>query len=242
MAKSSAVWDRALSSFRPLILAQGEVSYAYNLLQERFFEIFNRVMALDRSTSRPTTFYPYAQSIWNVMQNDRQQRQLAMTALAKLPTSLDIKGGIERLVWAQKQTDKLAEYRNLIVHSPMKFRYPYPFKMKNDKFPEPIPGLGGASTRPANSRKLRLLKSPLFWKSLRNDFLNLSDYVDFVGRQIGSRDYERQNGAPVLGAQCSWPHKPRLRCIRRTSLIEKQIQAQMVQPPKRPRQRKPSRG
>jgi hypothetical protein len=241
MAKSSAVWDSALSSFRPLILAQGEVAYAYNLLHEKFFEIFNLVMALDRSTSKPTTFYPYAQSVWHVMQNDRQQRQLAMTTLTKLPTDLDIKGGIERLLWAQKHADKLADYRNLIVHAPMQFKYPYPLKLKGNKLPEPVPGLGGASTRPANSRKFRRLKDLKFWKSLRNDFLNLSDYVDFVGRQIAWRDYERLNG-PVPGANHSWPHKPQLRCIRRMQLIEQQIQNETMQPPKRRRRRKPSRG
>ena len=43
-----------------------------------------------------------------------------------------------------------------------------------------------------------LIQNLQFWKSLRNDFLNLNNYVDGVNRQIWHREYERQNG-PILG-------------------------------------------
>ena len=91
MTKSSSIWDTALRSFRPLIIAQGEVAYAYNILQEMFFGVFNLVMALERPATPIRTYYPHALSIWSVLQNDRTQRDLALTALETLPTTLDTK-------------------------------------------------------------------------------------------------------------------------------------------------------
>jgi len=235
MAKPSSTWDSALLHFRPLIIAQGEVGHAYNLLQESFFNIFNLVMALERS-SDPTTFYPYALAMWHVFQNDRQQRQLALAALANIPTTLDIKGGIARLQWAQKQTDKLASYRNLIVHTPMTFSY----RIKSSKRLLSIPKIGSASTKPIDRRRLRLIKDLRFWKGLRNDLLNLNDYVDFVIRQLAWRWYENRQAAPVPGASHAWPRRPRLRSVRRIDSIEPIVAN--PRPARRPRRvrRKPS--
>jgi hypothetical protein len=233
MAKRSSTWDSALAPFRHLIIAQGEVGYAYNLLQEAFFNIFNLTMALERPAS-PTTFYFNALTIWHVNPGDRVQRQLALAAIEGLPTKMDIKGGIARLKWAKQQTDDLAEYRNLIIHAPMRFRYPLP---KKGELPTPLPGIGGASTKPVNMRRLRLIKSQRFWKTLRNDFLNLSDYVEFVGRQIGWREYERLNG-PVVGASHAWPRKPKLASIR----IIRTLKSQTAPSPTRRPRRRPSRG
>jgi hypothetical protein len=191
MAKRSSTWDNALFSARHLIKAQGEVGYAYNRLQEMFFNIFNLAMALERPSDRPVTFYTYALEVWNVVQNDAVQRELAIVSLDHLPTTLNIKGGIARLKWAKKKTDELAGYRNLIVHTPVMLRYPHPLP-KGGKLPEPFPALGGASTKRINMRRLRLIKSTSFWKTLRNDFLNLSDYVDFVTRKIAWSEYEKK--------------------------------------------------
>ena len=53
MAKSSAVWDSALAPFRKLIIVQGEVAFAYNLLHEKFFNLFNLVERLERPPMPP---------------------------------------------------------------------------------------------------------------------------------------------------------------------------------------------
>jgi hypothetical protein len=137
MTKRSSVWDNALSAARPLILAQGEVAYAYNRLQEKFFGIFNLAIALERPTDRITTYYPYALELWHVVQSDRVQRELALTALEHLPMTLNIKEGIACLKWAAVQTNQLSAYRNLIVHAPVGLRYPLP---KDGKLPEPVLG------------------------------------------------------------------------------------------------------
>jgi hypothetical protein len=241
--KRSAVWDGALLPFRSLVIAQGEVGYAYNLLQESFFNLFVMAVGIERPDIPPSEqakFYPYALSMWHVFSNDRLQRQLAITALENLPTRLDIKDGIARLKWAKKQTDALSEYRNLIVHAPMLFRYRYPLERKRGKLPQPVPTIGGFSTKPDYAHRLRLIKSPRFWKALRNDLLNLNDYVDFVCRQIGWREYERKNG-PIPGARNSWPHRPQLPCVHRIGLIRKTIDRLAGSTPSRGRRRRPSR-
>jgi hypothetical protein len=86
---------------------------------------------------------------------------------------------------------------------------------------------------------LLVIKDVRFWKTLRNDFLNLSDYVDFVGRQIAWRDYEKKNDAAIPGANRSWPRKPRLPSVTRIKLIEKAAAA--TASPTRRKRRKPSR-
>ncbi len=179
--------------------------------------------------------------MWHVSQNDRQQRELVLSALANLPTTLDIKGGIKRLQWAQKQTDELANYRNVIVHAPMQFSHPFA-EIFGDHIPPPIPKIGSVSTKPVHTRRLRLIKSVRFWKMLRNDLLNLKDYVGFTTRQIAWREYERQKDAPVLGVLRAWPRRPRLPSIRKIKMIEQSLKHLNRAPIKRRKRPRPSGG
>ncbi len=243
MSKRSSTWDNALLPFRPLVIAQGEVLYAYNLLQDSFFNLFILIANLERPQmphAQMARFYDHALSIWHVSQSDRQQRQLALAAISSLPTTLDIKGGIARLKWALEQTNELVDYRNLIAHTPMKLSW----EIKDDKLFPPTPKISSDSLRPINRQRLRLIKDLRFWKALRNDFLNLNDYVDFVTKQIAWREYEHQNGAPIPGARRSWPHKPRLPCLRQKKKIDQAAKAasSLPAPPKRRKRRRPSGG
>ncbi len=234
MTKRSSTWDASLAAFRPEITAQGEVTYAYNRLQESFFNLFYLALGLERPDqyAMQPNFYSYVLTIWHVLPSDRLQRELALAALAKLPTTLEIRGGIERLEWARRKADKLADYRNLIVHTPVTY-WPRPSKGESIKL---VPGMGGISTKPVHRERLARIKSLRFWKSLRNDLLNLNDYVEFVQRQIWGREYERHNG-PVVGAARTWPRKPRLPCIRRIASIEREL-AKAMQPPRGNRRRR----
>ena len=188
------------------------------------------------SHAQKAKFYPYSLAMWHTSRSDRQQRNFALAAITNLPTVLDIKGGVARLEWAHKQADILADYRHLIVHAPMRF---VP-QIKGGKLTPPIPQIGGASTKPSYRKQLRLIKPRYFWKALRNDLLNLNDYVDFVSRQIAWREYERQNGARIPGASHSWPHKPRLPCVRRIEMIRKTINRQAAPVPSPGKRRRPS--
>jgi hypothetical protein len=243
MAKPSSTWDRVLSEFQPLTIALGEVSYAYNRLQERFFNVLLHALALERPEyfAQRLEFYPYVLALWHVLPNDRIQREFAVAAVAKLPTTLDLKEGIELLEWAKKKTDRLAEYRNLIVHTPIDYwpvKVTYPVM---DKLPKLVPKLGGVSTKPSNISRLIQMKDLSFWKALRNDFLNLDEFVEWTNRQIFWREYEHQRG-PVVGARRAWPHKPRLPCVRRIDLIESAAKTQTTSSQKSRRRRRPSRG
>jgi hypothetical protein len=223
MTKTSSTWDNALRDFRPLIIAQGEVGYAYNLLQDSFFRIFMFALAIERPKdfARQPEFYTYALDLWHVFQNDKLQRQLALTTIEKIPTQLDIKSGIERLQWARKVADQLAEYRNLIAHTPVTYSPKFTIAgPANTVRLQLIPQIGGLSTKPVHSARLSRIKTVRFWKALRNDLLNLNDYVEFVGRQLWWREYERQNGKPIVGASRAWPRKPRLPCARRIDQLE----------------------
>src|ERR1700685_1013526 len=113
MTKRSSTWDNVLLPFRPLIIAQGEVLYAYNLLQDSFFNLFVLTSNLERPNiphAQMARFYEHALSMWHVSQSDRQQRQLPLAAISSLPTRLNIKDGIARLKWALEQTSELVEY------------------------------------------------------------------------------------------------------------------------------------
>jgi hypothetical protein len=178
--------------------------------------------------------------MWHVSQSDRQQRQLALAAISSLPTTLDIKGGIARLEWALKQMNELVDFRNLIAHTPMKLSW----TVENNKLFPPTPKIGSDSTTRLNRERLRLIKDVRFWRAVRNDLLNLNDYVDFVTKQIAWREYERINGAPIPGARRSWPHKPRLPCLRQKKKIDQAAKAASSPPapPKCRKRRKPSGG
>ncbi len=214
MAKRSSTWDRSLRPFRSHIIAQGEVLYAYNLLHDKFFSVLLAGLSLENPDQylKPE-FYSYALAIWNISPNDRLQRELALTTISNMPTSLQIAKGIECLAWAKDKTNRLVEYRNLIAHTPFNF---VPVVVKGYVVLM-APKLGGMGTKTKHHMRLMRIKDLRFWKSLRNDFLNLSDYVEAASRQIWRLEYERVNGA-VVGAHRAWPGRPRLRCLR---LIEK---------------------
>ena len=244
MAKRSSTWDSALLGVRPFTIAQGEIGYSYNLLQERFFETFNLAMALERPAhfEKQIGFHPYSVALWHVSQNDRQQRQLALTALENLPTNLDIKGGIERLQWARKHTDRLSEYRNLITHTPVTYWIRSVDANAMAKRLDFVPKIGSIGTKPINLSRLWAIRSVRFWKALRNDFLNLGEYVDFVNRQIYWRAYEKEFG-PVVGAHRAWPRRPKLPSLHRIDLIEQAVKTRSpTSPPARRKRRRPWRG
>jgi hypothetical protein len=212
MAKSSAAWDQNLKPFREHVIALGEVLYAYNRFHDRYFDVLLAALILDRpdSFNINAAAYSYALALWNLYPNDRMQRDLAFVTLAELPTSLAIQKGIEGLKWAKTSAAKLSDYRNLIAHTPI----------RNDRLIVNgialsilVPQMGGAATKPANTIKLANIKNLRFWKALRNDLLNLSDYVELVVHQILARDCDAKNGRPA-GARRAWPHRPILRSIR----------------------------
>jgi len=209
MTKPAILWERNLLAARTQIISQGETIYAFNLLQDRFFNIFLLAIALERPDefSAGIRFYDHALAMWHVLQSDNQQRKLALAAISSVPTSLNLKHGLKRLEWARIKADKLAEYRNLLAHNTIMFRG----RQKGNETAF-VPEFGGNSTRPIHRQRLGAIKGRRFWRSLCMDLLNLSDYVQFCGRHIYVLDYQRRN-VDVIGMPQTWPKRPRLRSL-----------------------------
>lgn len=214
--RPSSRWNNTLAAARSLILAQGEVVYAYNLLQDRFFRTFLIALSLERPDEfgAEIRFYDHALALWHVIQSDNQQRKLAITAVSTMPTTLKLKSTIKRLEWARTKADKLVEYRNMIAHNTIMFRG----QQKGTQIIG-VPTFGGDSTRAVHKRRLKQINGLRFWATLRNDFLNLSEYVEFLNRRVWFLDYERR-GTQVVGAQRTLPGRPRLRSLRLIRLLE----------------------
>jgi hypothetical protein len=236
MVKRSSRWNTTLLAVRDHVLAQGEVVYAYNLLQEKFFSIFLTALMLQRfgnDIAITPEFYSYALALWHVAQSDHQQRNLAFASISKVPTNLRIKPGIERLEWAKKTTDKLAAYRNIVAHTPVTF-----FPEVRRKHIIGIPKFGGISMRAVHADRLRQIKGLRFWKTVRDDFLKLGEYVEFVNRQILTLDYQQKRG-PVVGMRRAWPSRPRLRSLGPIQKLEARMPKAVAAP--RQARRPPSR-
>jgi hypothetical protein len=233
MAKHrSSKWGPTLLAARKLILAQGEVIYAFNLLHDRFFRLFNIALSLERPDKfgAHIRFYDHALAIWHVVLSDNQQRKMALVAISTVPTKLKLQPAIKRLEWARTKADKLAEYRNIIAHNTIMFRG---IDVKGNRIIS-VPAFGSDITRPIHRARLKEIKFG-FWAILRTDILVLSDYVEALNQQILRIDSEAAN-AELVGVPKTWPDKPRLRSLRLIRLLE-QSQPKVSATKRRARQR-----
>jgi len=224
---------RTLDAAKAHITIQGEVMYAASHLQEAFYHLFAIALSLERSSDfgAEVIFYNHTLAIWHILQSDKQQREMALVAISTIPTKLSLRPAIRRLKWATTKAGKLMEYRNVIAHSPVMFRG----RQKGKRF-EFIPSFGGFSTRPIARDRLNMIKGLRFWRTMRNDLLNLSEYVAAVNDQIRRLEVASR-GSQLMGVPNSWPGRPRLPSLRRLQEIE-----QMLAPAARkPRRRSPPR-
>jgi hypothetical protein len=226
-------WKSTLAAAQKLILAQGEVIYANNLLHDRFFRLFNIALSLERPDKfgAHIRFYDHSLSIWHVSQSDNQQRMMALVAISTVPTNLNLKPIIKRLEWARVKADKLAEYRNIIAHNTIMFRG---VDVKGKRIIS-VPQFGSDVTRSIHRKKLAHIKRG-FWATLRTDLLVLSDYVESLNQQIQRLDAAAR-GAELIGVPKTLPGRPQLRSLR---LIESITQAPTRASPA-PKQRKRQR-
>ena len=251
MAKSSpqrAVWNESLAMARSHIIALGEVVHAANVLHDQFYHAFSIAIGLERlgldlEDNQPPTrafniarYHGHALAIWHSIRSDAQQRGMVINAISTLPTSLNLESAIRRLRWAKTAAERLAEYRNLVAHNPIMFRFKSGKPGQRGKF---VPVFGGQSLRPAHELRLELIGGLRFWRTLRNDLLFLADYVQAISKQIRRLDSESQK-ATLLGVPNTWPDKPRLRSLARLRAIARALD-KAARPPKRRIRRKPSR-
>jgi hypothetical protein len=241
------VWKESLDAARDHIIALGQVVHAASLLHDQFYHVFSVVVSLERlgvdleNNEHPTRilnwarYHWHALAIWHSVQSDAQQRTMTINAISTLPTTLNLKGAVRRLDWAKKAAERLAEYRNLIGHHPIMFRYKSGKQGQRGKL---VPVFGGHSLRPINKLRFELIGGLRFWRTLRDDLLDLSQYVEAISKQVQRLDSESQK-ATLVGVPNTWPGRPRLRSLPRLRAIARSID----EAARRPRQhirRKPS--
>jgi hypothetical protein len=202
---------------------QGEVVHAANRLHDDFFETFLIAISLGRAEKPQAMFYFYdhALAIWHVIQSDSSQRQMALQAIATVPTKLNLGTAISRLKWAKSKADALASGRNIIAHNPVNFRPqfdgPKGFRL--------VAAYGSASTRPAHRQRLDMIRGLGLWRSLRDDMLKLGEYVMGVNDYILTKRFVSWGLNPLPGMPSSLPHRPRLQSVARLQAIDSQLQA-----------------
>jgi hypothetical protein len=201
------------------IKVQGEIVYATASLQDAFFELFRVTLSLERpdKSGAEFRFHDHALTIWHVIQSDSSQRQMAVAALSTVPTALPAKKAIASLRWANNRSGKLAEYRNIVAHNPVVFR----MQLRRGRVLM-LPEFGGQGTREPQRRRLRLIEGLTFWRSLRDEFLDLAEYVRAIVHQVRRMDAESR-GAGLPGASSTWPRRPRQRLARRLEEIAKTL-------------------
>ena len=221
MAKETKnqVWDRSLLVARKHVIALGEVVHASSLLQDSFYQIFSLAISLERPAiwSASITFHGHANAIWHSGTSDQQQREMAFAAISSLPIETSLSQLIKRLKWAKTKAAKLNEYRNLIAHNPITFRVKQ--KGKSLKWQATF---GGQGIRPLHQQRIELIGGLRFWRTLRNDLLNLHDYVhDLMGQ--GRRIAMEAQKIDFIGVPKTWPNKPRLRSLKRLQEIDQKL-------------------
>jgi hypothetical protein len=212
----NSVWKRTLVAARPHLILLGEVVHASSLLQDSFFRVFALAISLERPDEfgAGIRFHGHTLAIWHSIQSDQQQREMAFAAITSVPTTLNLRPLIERIKWAKKHATEMSGYRNLVAHNPVMFSG----KQKGKRI-HWEPSFGGYSTRPLHQQKLKLIADLRLWRTLRNDLLNLSKYVDALFEQGRRLDVESR-GAELVGVPKTWPKRPQLRSLPRLKAID----------------------
>jgi hypothetical protein len=170
---------------RPLVTHSkltGEVVWAWNSLQTQLAGAFAFVL-------NPNRIGP-GFSIWTALPSDRAQRDVLAAAVKEtFPMRSKLRG---RLLWAIGAADKLATFRNDVIHSWMAYDVgPGGMLPSNIGLPN------------ARLRRLETIGTRKLMMSLRGDLLQLSDYVARLARDAGGNS----KAAPL-------PRKPQLRTLK----------------------------
>jgi hypothetical protein len=226
-------WRRPLTDAKNYITAQGEMVYAANMLQESYYELFRVALSLERPDEfgAEIRFHQQALAIWHIVQSDSSQREMALSAIASVPSRLRLAPAIRRLQWATNKAGKLATYRNILIHNPIMFA------TKPAEGPlKWVPVLGSGGSRPAHKSRLRMIGGLGLWRTIRSDLLRLSDYVHNVNQQIRRMEAARF-GATLMGVPVSWPKRPLLRSLPRLREIDTQLEQESQKAKRRTRRR-----
>ena len=103
--------------FRPYVTALGQLSLAWNDLQESLALLFWTIMS-----PRPlegSTVHHEAIFVWHSIRSDRSQRDMLKEAVNHLTIDWGRPSLVEDANWVLKNSTRLAEWRNDAMHSPL---------------------------------------------------------------------------------------------------------------------------
>ena len=222
-AKRQIIYRRNLTVESQLALDQfgtltAETIWAWNRLHSILMALFASLLNDDPKQDH------IASAIWHIFQSDSSQRELLWkVASARLGAKSE---KYLATIWLTKAIDKIAPYRNSIVHVPLVFQPTKPGRPNNIAI-----DIGGA--RELHLRRLELAgSSKRFWRAISGDLMVLSQFaLALSGR---STDEVGESFSPSL-------RKPQLLTPRLFQEIDARLNPQQQNAkPKRPP--KPSRG
>lgn len=213
--KLRILYSRNLSKESQMALEElgaltAETIWAWNRNNSILMAVFSSLLSPDLSKDH------VAHAIWHSFQSDSSQREMLLeTAKVCLnPKSVKYK----QITWLIKKINKIAPYRNAIIHVPMVFQQTKPGRPNNI-----VLDFGGA--RLAALDKLTLAGSKkAFWKAISGDLFVLTQFA--AGLSGAAR---RGEPPPLL-------HRPRLRTPQLFQQIDVQLNRQQrTAKPKHPK-------
>lgn len=146
----------------------GAAVLAWNELHSHLYMIFWYVVGLDGHPMEDQM----APRIWHTIQSDKTQREMlgaaASVRLAKNQAAL------KHLEWILDRAEKLAPYRNLGAHTPVKIYRSTSDKIRPDRW----------STAVKMVRRYSLIDHKKFWRLLAGDLYALSHYTEWLEHSL----------------------------------------------------------
>jgi hypothetical protein len=217
------ITEESRSSIRAYAAVSAEAIWAWNRLHSTLFDLFWQFLGREETNNK----YEVSYAIWHTFQSDKSQREMIRSvAEATLPpTSLKLK----QIKWLLKSVDRIAPFRNAMVHVPVTFRRGQAGR------PSPI-DLDIISGRKQLISRLEAAGSGRFWTTVAGDLFVLGQFASGIIYQ-DEQDFTEPSGRKI---RFRAPHRPRLLSLRRINEIERLISAPQTKKVSK-RQRRPQR-
>jgi hypothetical protein len=175
--------------FRPYVTALGQLSLAWNDLQECFGALFWTLMS---PPPLETAFaHREALFVWYSIKSDRSQREMLKAAANNLTIDWHQPALVDEINWTINKADRLEDWRNDAVHSPL-------FLNRAEGLARGIPrGIRPASWQ-FNPRAIKLEKR----QDLLNEFKFCRDFA------IALADYTHLIDIALINPHRPWPDRP----------------------------------
>jgi hypothetical protein len=204
---------KSIYSVKAYAALTAETLWAWNRFHSSLLQLFAALLGKETSSAE-------ASAIWHTLQSDRAQRELLLS-VAKI-TLAKASRTFKQIEWMIRAADKIAAYRNAVVHVPIYFR-------EEGRNPHSII----LDRETARDRSLILLETAgsrsRFWNALSGDLFVLAQFAGAITDRVG-KSVERQTMTLA---------RPKLLGPVYIRSIEQRIRDMSSRrPPKRPREAK----